>query len=88
MTVTFSTVLRATLLPRSSQEATVPLTAEERLRGRRLNRHIRMYLDGSLGSLSIALAAGVGTWLALLTGLPFFRLAYVAWRAKPDIQPG
>jgi type IV secretory pathway TrbD component len=46
-----------------------------------------MYLGGSLGSLSVALAVGVGTWVALLTGLPLFLLAHMAWRENPDKRP-
>jgi hypothetical protein len=62
----------------------VLLTPEDRLRRRRQDRTILMYLGGSLGLLSMLLAVWFGTWLALLTGMPFLLLAVMAWREYPD----
>ena len=62
----------------------MPVTPEERFRRRRQNRQILIYLGGSIGLLSILLAVAFGTWLALLTGIPFLLLAVMAWHEKPD----
>jgi hypothetical protein len=65
-------------------ETQVPLTPEDRLRRRRQDRTILICLGGSFGLLSMLLAVWFGTWLALLTGIPFLLLAVMAWREHPD----